>query len=88
MAVSDASGDAAIIESLNGKPVIPHGRQYQVMTNSPIDSDPRKLNAYWTTRDRNQERPGSIHSPDRLCGPPPICGSCLPQRIRARPWQG
>jgi len=36
MAVSDASGDSAVIEYLKGKPVIHHGRQYQVMTNSPV----------------------------------------------------
>jgi penicillin V acylase-like amidase (Ntn superfamily) len=66
MAVSDASGDSAIIEFLKGKPVIHHGPQYQVMTNSPIYSEQLKLNAYWTTRDRNQELPGSIQSPDRF----------------------
>jgi penicillin V acylase-like amidase (Ntn superfamily) len=36
MAVSDASGDSAVIEYLKGKPVIHHGSQYQVMTNSPV----------------------------------------------------
>ena len=66
MAVSDASGDSAIIEYLKGKPVIHHGRQYQVMTNSPIYSQQLKLNAYWSTKDRNQELPGSIQSPDRF----------------------
>ena len=30
MAVSDPSGDSAVIEYLDGKPVIHHGRQYQV----------------------------------------------------------
>ena len=66
MAVSDASGDSAVIEYLKGKPVIHHGRQYQVMTNSPVFSEQLKLNAYWQTRNRNQELPGSIQSPDRF----------------------
>ena len=66
MAVSDASGDSAVIEYLKGKPVIHHGRQYQVMTNSPVFSEQLKLNAYWQTRDRNRELPGSIQSPDRF----------------------
>jgi choloylglycine hydrolase len=66
MAVSDASGDSAVIEYLKGKPVIHHGPQYKVMTNSPIYSEQLKLNAYWSTRNRNQELPGSIQSPDRF----------------------
>lgn len=66
MAVSDASGDSAVIEYLQGKPVIHHGREYRVMTNSPIFSEQLKLNAYWQTRDRTHELPGSIQSPDRF----------------------
>ena len=66
MAVSDASGDSAVIEYLKGKPVIHHGRQYQVMTNSPVFSEQLKLNGYWVTRDRTKELPGSIQSPDRF----------------------
>jgi penicillin V acylase-like amidase (Ntn superfamily) len=66
MAVSDASGDSAVIEYLKGKPVIHHGRQFQVMTNSPVFSEQLKLNSYWTTRDRTKELPGSIQSPDRF----------------------
>ena len=66
MAVSDASGDSAVIEYLKGKPVIHHGRQYQVMTNSPVYSEQLKLNGYWITRDRSRELPGSIQSPDRF----------------------
>jgi penicillin V acylase-like amidase (Ntn superfamily) len=66
MAVSDASGDSAVIEYLKGKPVIHHGRQYQVMTNSPVYSEQLKLNAFWATKDRTHELPGSIQSPDRF----------------------
>jgi len=35
LSISDATGDSAIFEHLGGKLVIHHGRQYQVMTNSP-----------------------------------------------------
>ncbi|MDR3408293.1 MAG: linear amide C-N hydrolase [Methylovirgula sp.] len=35
LALEDASGDSAIIEYIDGKPMIHHGRQYQVMTNDP-----------------------------------------------------
>ncbi len=46
--------------------MIDHGPQYKVMTNSPIYSDQLKLYAYWSNRNRNQELPGSIQSPDRF----------------------
>jgi len=35
LAIEDATGDSAIIEYLNGKLVVHHGRQYQIMTNDP-----------------------------------------------------
>jgi penicillin V acylase-like amidase (Ntn superfamily) len=35
LALEDASGDSAIIEHIDGKPVIHHGRQFTVMTNDP-----------------------------------------------------
>lgn len=66
LSVTDASGDSAIIEYLDGKPVIHHGRQYQVMTNSPTYDEQLKLNAKWDTVDKNKELPGSIQSQDRF----------------------
>ena len=36
------------------------------MTNSPVYSEQLKLNAYWSTKDRTHELPGSIQSPDRF----------------------
>lgn len=35
MALEDASGDSAIIEFIDGKPVVHHGREFTVMTNDP-----------------------------------------------------
>lgn len=35
LAIEDESGDSAIIEYINGKPVVHHGREYRVMTNDP-----------------------------------------------------
>ena len=35
LAIEDATGHFAIIEFIDGKPVIHHGRQYTVMTNDP-----------------------------------------------------
>jgi penicillin V acylase-like amidase (Ntn superfamily) len=35
LAIEDANGDSAIIEYIEGKPVIHHGHQYTIMTNDP-----------------------------------------------------
>ena len=35
LAIEDASGDSAIVEYIDGKPVVHHGRDYRVMTNDP-----------------------------------------------------
>ncbi|QDV12691.1 Penicillin acylase precursor [Rosistilla oblonga] len=35
LAIEDASGDSAILEFIDGKLVVHHGRQFQVMTNDP-----------------------------------------------------
>jgi choloylglycine hydrolase len=66
LSVSDASGDSAIIEYLDGKPVIHHGRQYQVMTNSPTYGRQLELNAQWKDVDKSKDLPGSIQSEDRF----------------------
>lgn len=43
MAVEDATGDSAIVEFINGKPVIHHGRQFQIMTNDPTYDEQLEL---------------------------------------------
>ena len=35
LAIEDASGDSAIIEYIDGKPVVHHGREFRIMTNDP-----------------------------------------------------
>lgn len=35
LALEDANGDSAIIEYIDGKPVVHHGREYRIMTNDP-----------------------------------------------------
>lgn len=66
LSVSDASGDSAILEYLDGKVVIHHGRQFQVMTNSPTYDEQLALNAQWQGKDLSQDLPGSIQSADRF----------------------
>jgi len=47
LALADKTGDSAIIEYLNGKPVIYHDRNYTIMTNSPtFDKQQENLRKY------------------------------------------
>ncbi|MCX2782163.1 linear amide C-N hydrolase [Microbulbifer thermotolerans] len=47
LALSDASGNSAVIEYIDGKAHIHHGRQYTVMTNSPpFDEQLKHLSQY------------------------------------------
>lgn len=66
LAVSDATGDSAIFEYLDGKVVVHHGRRYQVMTNSPTYDKQIAINESWQGVDRNQTLPGSVQPRDRF----------------------
>jgi choloylglycine hydrolase len=63
LAVSDPSGDSAVIEYLDGKPVIHRGRQ---MTSSPTYEKQLALNGYGRRRDGSNTLPGSHQSDDRF----------------------
>lgn len=47
MALSDTGGDSAIIEYIDGKPLIHHGREFNVLTNDPTFDEQLALNSYW-----------------------------------------
>jgi penicillin V acylase-like amidase (Ntn superfamily) len=64
--ISDASGDSAIFEYIKGKLVIHHGRQYQVMTNSPIYSEQLALYEYWKQIGGTVMLPGTNRAADRF----------------------
>ena len=66
ISVSDASGDSAIFEFINGKLTIHHGKQYQVMTNSPIFSEQLPLASYWKTIGGSTMLPGTNRATDRF----------------------
>lgn len=66
LSISDASGDSAIFEYLDGKLVIHHGRQYQVMTNSPTFDQQIALNSYWKTIGGTTFLPGTNRASDRF----------------------
>jgi choloylglycine hydrolase len=65
MAISDATGDSAIFEYLDGELVIHHGPEYVVMTNSPIYSEQLALNAYWEEAGGENFLPGTAAATDR-----------------------
>lgn len=66
LAISDATGDSAIIEYIDGQQVIHHGRQYQVMTNSPTYDKQLAMEEYWKDIGGTTMLPGSNRSPDRF----------------------
>ncbi len=66
LSVSDASGDSAIFEYLDGKLVIHHGKQYQVMTNSPKFDSQLALNTYWEGIGGLTFLPGTNRAADRF----------------------
>lgn len=66
LSVSDASGDSAIFEYIDGKLTIHHGRQYQVMTNSPPFSEQLGLEKYWKSIGGSVMLPGTNRATDRF----------------------
>ena len=66
LALSDAGGDSAIIEYLDGEQVIHHGRQYQVMTNSPIFDKQLAITEYWDEIGGTVMLPGTNRAADRF----------------------
>jgi choloylglycine hydrolase len=65
MAISDATGDSAIFEYIDGKLVIHHGPEYVVMTNDPIYSEQLALDTYWEKAGGANFLPGTISPADR-----------------------
>lgn len=66
LSLSDAGGDSAIIEYIDGKQVIHHSRDYQVMTNSPIFEKQLALNEYWKQIGGTVMLPGTNRASDRF----------------------
>jgi choloylglycine hydrolase len=66
LSVSDASGDSAIFEYIDGKLVIHHGREYQVMTNSPTFDKQLGLADYWKQIGGSVMLPGTNRASDRF----------------------
>lgn len=65
LSISDAKGDNAIFEYVDGKLAIHHGMQYNVMTNSPIFDKQLALNEYWQQINGIVMLPGTNRASDR-----------------------
>ncbi|HWW22671.1 MAG TPA: linear amide C-N hydrolase [Edaphobacter sp.] len=66
LSLSDATGDSAIVEYINGKQIIHHDRKYLVMTNSPIFERQLALNEYWKDIGGTVFLPGTNRAADRF----------------------
>lgn len=66
LSLSDASGDSAIFEYVEGKLIVHHGKEYQVMTNSPIYNKQLALNEYWKDIGGTVFLPGTSRAADRF----------------------
>ncbi|OBG18564.1 choloylglycine hydrolase [Mycolicibacterium celeriflavum] len=66
LAMSDAGGDSAIVEYIDGQQVIHHGRQYRVMTNSPTFDKQLAINEYWKEIGGTVMLPGTNRAADRF----------------------
>ncbi|EAQ80205.1 linear amide C-N hydrolase [Blastopirellula marina] len=66
LSISDPSGDSAIFEYVGGKLVIHHGKQHQVMTNSPTFDQQLSINEYWKQIGGTIMLPGTNRPADRF----------------------
>lgn len=66
LSLSDATGDNAVFEYIDGKLVIHHDPSYTVMTNSPVFDQQLALNAYWQGIPGTIMLPGTNRAADRF----------------------
>jgi len=66
VSLSDATGDSAIIEFVDGEMVIWHDRAYQVMTNEPTFDRQLAILEYWDAVNPREFLPGTVRASDRF----------------------
>lgn len=66
VSLSDATGDSAIIEFVDGDMVIHHSRDYQVMTNEPTYDQQLAVLQYWQGVNPREFLPGTVRATDRF----------------------
>jgi choloylglycine hydrolase len=66
VSLADSSGDSAVIEILDGKPVIHHGPEFTVMTNSPTYDEQLVLLKQYDGLGGKKPLPGTAEAEDRF----------------------
>ena len=67
LVISDATGDSAVFEYIDGKLVIHHGKQYKVVTNSPTYDKQLAIMEYWKEAGGLEKSlPGTSRAADRF----------------------
>lgn len=66
LALSDATGDSAILEHVGGRLTIHHSRDHQVLTNEPRFADQLAITRYWNRVDPTSFLPGTGRAEDRF----------------------
>ena len=68
LALEDSSGDSAIIELADGRPVVHHGRQYTLMTNDPTYQEQLALLSQqdFSHPSKDLPLPGNVNAVDRF----------------------
>jgi penicillin V acylase-like amidase (Ntn superfamily) len=67
LVISDATGDSAVFEYVDGKLVIHHGKQYRVVTNSPTYDKQLAIMEYWKDAGGiSKSLPGTSRAADRF----------------------
>ncbi|MBF2083142.1 linear amide C-N hydrolase [Thermoleptolyngbya sp. C42_A2020_037] len=66
LSLSDATGDSAILEWVDGELQIHHSRDYQVMTNEPVFAEQLAITSYWQQIDGLSFLPGTSRATDRF----------------------
>jgi penicillin V acylase-like amidase (Ntn superfamily) len=67
LVISDATGDSAVFEYVDGKLVIHHGRDYRVVTNSPTFDKQLAIMEYWREAGgTSKSLPGTSRAADRF----------------------
>lgn len=68
LAIEDASGDSAIVEYIEGRPVVHHGREYKLLTNDPAyDEQLKNLARYdFANSTRQTPLPGNVDPVQRF----------------------
>jgi penicillin V acylase-like amidase (Ntn superfamily) len=66
LSLSDATGDSAILEWIDGELMVHHSRDYRVMTNEPRFEEQLAITRYWDRVDPLDFLPGTNRAADRF----------------------